>query len=107
MFRFSLVVYCPVGHRAQAFSSVTVHLGEDREWPDPFSRSSALFFKLFDPALQQRTRECGDSEPANVPFDFCQLALHHTCLNAEAPRNTVTMNGVGKEFVSIQTIHCC
>ena len=107
MFTFSLSVYCPTGQRAQAFSSVTVHLGEDREWPDPFSRSSVLFFKLFDPALQHRTRACGDSELANTPFDFCQLGPHNTCLNAEASRNTVTMNGVGKEFVSIQTIHCC
>ena len=76
--------YCPAGHRAQAFSSVTVHLGEDREWSDPFSRSSAVLFKLFDPALQQMTRECGDLEAANKPFDFCQLALHNTCLNDEA-----------------------
>ena len=57
-----------------------------------------MFFKLFDPALQQMTRECGESEPANDPFDFCQLALHHTCLNAVAPLNTVTMNGVGKSL---------
>ena len=107
MFRFSLSVYCPTGHGAQAFSSVTVHLGEDREWSDPFSRSSAVLFKLFDPALQQMTRECGENEPANDPFDICQVALHHTCLNAVAPSNTVTMNGVGKEFISVQTIHFC
>ena len=60
-----------------------------------------MLFKLFDPALQQMTRECGEFELANDPFDFCQLALHNTCLNAVAPSNTVTMNGVGKEFVSI------
>ena len=101
MFRFSLSVYCPTGHGAQAFSSVTVHLGEDREWSDPFSRSSAVLFKLFDPALQQMTRECGDCEPVNEPFDFCQLALHNTCLNAGVSKNTVTMNRLEKEFVSI------
>ena len=107
MFRFSLSVYCPTGHGVQTSLSFTVHLGEDVEWSDPCSSSSALFFKLFDPALQQMTRECGELEPANDPFDICQVGLHHTCLNAEASENTVTMNGVGKEFVSIQTIHCC
>ena len=79
-------------------SSVTVHLGEDGEWPDPFSRSSVLLFKLFDPALQHRTRACGDCERANTPFDFCQLGLHNTCLNAVAPENTVTINGLGKSL---------
>ena len=86
MFRFSLVVYSPAGHGAQALSSVTVQLGENsREWPDPFSRSSAVFFKLFDPALQQMTRACGEFDSVNRPFDFCQLGLHNTCLNAVAP----------------------
>ena len=107
MFRFSLSVYCPAGHGAQAFSSFTVHLGEDQEWSDPFSSSSAVLFKLFDPALQQMTRECGECEPANEPFDFCQLGLHNTCLNAVASSNTVTMNGVGKEFVSVQQFIFC
>ena len=33
--------------------------------------------------------------------------LEISWLNAEAPKNTVTMNGVGKELVSIQTVHFC
>ena len=76
--------YCPARHGMQTFLSITVHLGEDIEWPDPFSSSSAVFFKLFDPVLQHRTREVREDEPENVPFDLCQLALHNTCLNAVA-----------------------
>ena len=58
-----------------------------------------MFFKLFDPVRQQMTRECGEYERANEPFDFCQLALHNTCLNAVASSNTVKSNGLGKSFI--------
>ena len=89
-FRLMLIVceYWPRSQTSQAWSSGVVQFKLDKVWPSPVESGSMSTFK-WDPALQHRTRECGDSDAANNPFDFCQSALHNICLNAVAPLNTV------------------
>ena len=59
----------------------------------------------------KQQKENGWKERCYVLWDMCVtlpvFQLEMSWLNAEALANTVTMNGVGKEFVSIQTINFC
>ena len=50
--------------------------------------------------------ESSDLKPIKKRIPEIQKIINDR-LNASAFMNTVTMNGVGKELVSIQTIHCC
>ena len=55
-----------------------------------------------DPSIGASAKHSFTAAKKLMPVSVAKLWV-----NLVAPENTVTMNGVGKEFVSIQTIHCC
>ena len=55
-----------------------------------------------DPSIGASAKHSFTAAKKLMPVSVAKLWV-----NLVAPSNTVTMNGVGKEFVSIQTIHCC